>query len=82
MPPVKTAVPPQAAPIYEAYRGWLAALQGDAVAAQTVLAGLDDMRASEELQEQSLINLVEAVTAAACRQPQAALRHAQAIGIH
>ena len=25
MPPVKTAVPPQAAPIYDAYRGWLAA---------------------------------------------------------
>src|SRR5437879_84671 len=25
MPPVKTAVPPQAAPVYEAYRGWLAA---------------------------------------------------------
>src|SRR6266511_413481 len=24
MPPVKTAVPPQAAPIYDAYRGWLA----------------------------------------------------------
>src|SRR6266566_2412628 len=25
MPPVKTAVPPQAVPIYDAYRGWLAA---------------------------------------------------------
>ena len=25
MPPVKTAVPPQAAPIYDAYLGWLAA---------------------------------------------------------
>jgi len=25
MPPVKTAVPPQAAAIYEGYRGWLAA---------------------------------------------------------
>jgi hypothetical protein len=25
MPPVKTAVPPQAAGIYDAYRGWLAA---------------------------------------------------------
>ena len=25
MPPVKTAVPPQAAAIYDAYRGWLAA---------------------------------------------------------
>ena len=24
MPPVKTAVPPQAAPVYDAYRGWLA----------------------------------------------------------
>ena len=25
MPPVKTAVPPQAAPVYDAYLGWLAA---------------------------------------------------------
>ena len=25
MPPVKTAVPPQAAPVYDAYQGWLAA---------------------------------------------------------
>ena len=25
MPPVKTGAPPQAAPIYDAYRGWLAA---------------------------------------------------------
>src|SRR5216683_4202121 len=25
MPPVKTAVPPQAVPVYDAYRGWLAA---------------------------------------------------------
>ena len=25
MPAVKTAVPPQAAPLYAAYRGWLAA---------------------------------------------------------
>ena len=28
MPPVKTAVPPQAAPVYDAYQGWLARPRG------------------------------------------------------
>ena len=56
------------------YRGWLAALRGDAAAAQAMLAGLTDLRASEDPQEQALISLVEAFTAAARRQPQAALR--------
>jgi hypothetical protein len=29
------------------YRGWLAALRGDALGAETLLAGLQDLRASE-----------------------------------
>ena len=64
------------------WRGWLAALHGDVAAAQAMLAGLDDLRASEGLQEKSAISLVEAGTAVARRQPQAALRHAQAILAH
>jgi class 3 adenylate cyclase len=64
------------------YRGWLAALRGDTAAAQTILAALERFRASEDLQEKSLISLVEAFTAAARRQPQAALDHARAILAH
>jgi class 3 adenylate cyclase len=64
------------------WRGLLAALHGDDDAARTMLAGLDDMRASEDLQEQLTISLVEAVAAVARRQPQAALRHARAILAH
>jgi hypothetical protein len=60
-------------------RGWLAALRGDAAAAQTMLAGLGDLRASEDLQDMACISRVEAFTAAARRQPQAALGHARAI---
>jgi AAA ATPase domain len=64
------------------YRGWLAALRGDATAAQAMLAGLKDLRASEDPQEKSLISLVEGFTAAARRQPQAALGHARAVLEH
>jgi class 3 adenylate cyclase/tetratricopeptide (TPR) repeat protein len=64
------------------FRGWLAALRGDAVTAQTVLAGLGDLRASEDPQEKSLISLVEAFTAAARQQPREALRHARASLVH
>jgi len=60
-------------------RGWLAALRGDTGAAQTVLAGLTDLRTSEDPQDKALINLVEGLTATARRQPQAALSHARAI---
>ena len=60
-------------------RGWLAALRGDTAAAQVILAGLEDLRASEDPQDQALVNLVEGFTAAARRQPQAALGHARAI---
>jgi hypothetical protein len=60
------------------HRAWLAALRGDAGTAQTVLTGLADLRASEDPQEQVLISLVEAFTAAARRRAQDALRYARA----
>ena len=60
------------------YRAWLAALRGDAPAAQAILAGLGDLRASEDPQDQALIAVAEAFTAAALGQPAAALRHARA----
>ena len=58
-------------------QGWLAALRGDDAAAQTMLAGLADLRASEDPQDKALVSLVEGFTAAARRQPEAALRHAR-----
>jgi hypothetical protein len=61
------------------YRAYVAALRGDTETAQTVLAGLGDLRASEDPQEQALIAVVEALTADALRQPAAALRHARAV---
>ena len=59
-------------------RALVAALRGDAPAAQAALAGLDALRASEDPQDQAFIALAEAFTAAARRQPAAALRHARA----
>ena len=64
------------------YQGWLAALRGDTTAAQAMLAGLKDLRASEDPQDRALVSLVEGFTAAARRQPQAALGHARAILEH
>jgi len=58
-------------------RAWLAALRGDAPAAQTVLAGLGDLRASEDPEDQATIAVAEGFTAAALGQPAAALRHAR-----
>ena len=60
------------------YQGWLAALRGDAGTAETMLAALRDLRASEDPHDKALISTVEAFTAAARRQPQDALRHARA----
>jgi hypothetical protein len=57
------------------YRAWLPALRGDATTAEILLAGLGDIRASEDPQDRALISNVEAFTAAARHQPQAALRH-------
>ena len=59
------------------YRAWLAALRGEAPAAQAALAGLADLRASEDPQDQATIAVAEAFTAAARGQPAAALRHAR-----
>ncbi len=47
-----------------------------------MLAGLKDLRASEDPQDRALVSLVEGFTAAARRQPQAALGHARAIVEH
>jgi hypothetical protein len=70
------------------YRAWVAALRGEVSAAQAALAGLADLRASEDPQDQAFVAVVEAFTAAARRQPAAALRlaraaldHAAAVGI-
>jgi class 3 adenylate cyclase len=60
------------------YRAWLAALRGDTPAAQAALAGLADLRATEDPQDQATIAVAEAFTAAARRQPAAALRCARA----
>jgi class 3 adenylate cyclase/predicted ATPase len=59
-------------------RAWLAALRGEAPAAQAILAGLGDLRASDDPQDQAAIAVAEAFTAAACGQPAVALRHARA----
>ena len=64
------------------YRGWAAALRGDAPAAQAILDGLNDIRASEDHQDQALVGLAKACTAAARRQPADALKHARAVLDH
>ena len=58
-------------------RALLAALRGDAPAAQAILSGLGDLRASEAPQDQTFIAVAEAFTAAALGQPAVALRHAR-----
>jgi class 3 adenylate cyclase/predicted ATPase len=58
-------------------RGWLAALRGDVAAAQAMLAGLRDLRGNEDAQTKAEISVAEAFIAAAHRQPDEALRHAQ-----
>jgi class 3 adenylate cyclase/tetratricopeptide (TPR) repeat protein len=60
-------------------RAWLAALRGDAPTAETVLAGLADLRASEDPQEKSMISLVEAFTAALGGQADTVLRCAREV---
>jgi tetratricopeptide (TPR) repeat protein len=72
----------------DCFRAWLAALRGDAETARATVAGLGDLRVSEDPQDQANIALAEALTAAAEGQPAAALGcartalgHADAIGI-
>ena len=60
----------------------LAALRGDAAAAETMLATLTDLRTSEDPQDQAVISGIEGFIAAARRQPHAALRHARATLAH
>ena len=69
-------------PFLSCYRGLLAALRGDAATAETMLAGLDDLRTSEDPQTKSLIALVEASTAAAHGHFQDALRYARGTLAH
>jgi class 3 adenylate cyclase/tetratricopeptide (TPR) repeat protein len=64
------------------YRGWLAAMRGDAETPQAMLAALHDMQASEDAQDQAMINLAEAFTAAGRQQPEGALRHSRAVLAH
>jgi tetratricopeptide (TPR) repeat protein len=58
---------------------WLAALRGDTVTAETLLAKLGDLRVSDNPQDHALIALVRGFSAAARRQPRDALRHVRAI---
>jgi class 3 adenylate cyclase/tetratricopeptide (TPR) repeat protein len=69
-------------PFLLCYRGSLAALRGDAVTAEAMLAGLGELRASEDLQTKSFILLVEAFTATARRKYGDALRHARGTLAH
>jgi class 3 adenylate cyclase/tetratricopeptide (TPR) repeat protein len=64
------------------YRGWLAALRGDTATAETMLAGLPDLRATESPTDKALLSLVEAFTAAARSQPRDALRLARSTLAH
>jgi class 3 adenylate cyclase/tetratricopeptide (TPR) repeat protein len=60
-----------------AQRAELAALRGDAVTAETILAGSGDRRASEEVQHQVAVSSLEALIAVARGQLEDALRHAR-----
>jgi tetratricopeptide (TPR) repeat protein len=59
------------------YQGWLAALRGDTGAAEALLGGLRDLRASEDPQDRAKISIAEAFTAAARDEPGEALRNAR-----
>ena len=66
----------------DCFQGWIAALRGDARAAETMLAGLSDLPASEDPQDQASISIAEAFTAAARGRPRDALRLARATLAH
>jgi tetratricopeptide (TPR) repeat protein len=57
--------------------GWLTALRGDAETAETILAALTDMRASEDHQDRGAVSLADAFTASARGQREIALRLAR-----
>jgi class 3 adenylate cyclase/tetratricopeptide (TPR) repeat protein len=58
-------------------RAWLAALRGDLPAAGAILAGLQDMRSSQDPQDQAAVHTVEGFAAAAGGEAGNALRHAR-----
>ena len=64
------------------YRGWLAALRGDTATAETILAELPDLRASEDPQDKATISTAEAFTMDARRRPHEALRLARGTLAH
>jgi hypothetical protein len=57
-------------------------LRGDVPTAQAALAGLTDLRTSEDPQDKALVSMTEGFTAVVRLQPQAALRHARAALAH
>ncbi len=63
-------------------QSWLMALRGDAITAGTLLAGLQEFRASESPQDQSALGIAEAFSAAARGQPEETLKHARAVLAH
>ena len=67
---------------FACYRGWLAALRGDTATAETILAELPDLRASEDPQERATISTAEAFTMDARHRPQEALRLARGTLAH
>ncbi|MGA8454089.1 MAG: hypothetical protein WB800_01690, partial [Streptosporangiaceae bacterium] len=60
------------------YVAWLAALRGGAESAAETLAGLRDLRSSEDSQDKVFVGMVDAFAAAALGKPQDALRQARA----
>jgi class 3 adenylate cyclase len=65
--------------IVACYPGWLAAMRGDANAAEAVLAAVGELKDTEDLQDKATIGLVEAFTATARGRPADALRHARGL---
>jgi class 3 adenylate cyclase/tetratricopeptide (TPR) repeat protein len=59
------------------FRGWLAALRGEVATAETMLASLPGLQATEDPQDQATVSLVQALTAAARRNPADTLRYAR-----
>jgi tetratricopeptide (TPR) repeat protein len=60
------------------YVAWLAALRGDAESAAETLAGMRDLRSSEDSQDKVFVGMVDAFAAVALGKPHDALRHARA----
>jgi class 3 adenylate cyclase/tetratricopeptide (TPR) repeat protein len=60
------------------HRAWLAALRGDIATAQATMTAVGDVRTSEDPQDKSMIDVVEAFIAAARHELPDALRRAQA----